>query len=158
MVIAFSLILLVGYAQNIDFDIILNFLSDRSVNRIVDIQSGDNRSDGYSNSIGFIINHPLLGAGRENGIDVVIGTAGYISFFAMFGIIGGVILLLHILYSFYLCLFNKFIPMQLKMQYIFMVLIMLSHREHVLQIFSYFIFLLIINGFSKIHELSIKKS
>jgi hypothetical protein len=158
IVIAFTLILLVGYIQNVDFDIILNFLADRSINRIVDIQSGDNRADGYSNSIGYIIDYPLLGAGRENGFDVVIGTAGYISFFAMFGIIGGVILLLHILYSFGLCLVNKSIPFQLKMQYIFMVLIMLSHREHVLQILSYFIFLLIINNFRQIDELSIKNT
>ena len=158
IVVAFSLILLVGYIQDIDFDIILNFLSDRSVNRVVDIQSGDNRADGYSNSIGYIIEYPLLGAGRENGLDVVIGTAGYISFFAMFGIIGGIILLLHILYSFGLCLVNKSIPFQLKIQYIFMVLIMLSHREHVLQILSYFIFLLIINSLRQIDELPIKNS
>jgi hypothetical protein len=155
IVVAFSLILLVGYIQNIDFDIILNFLSDRSVNRIVDIQSGDNRADGYSNSIGYIFDSPLFGVGRENGVDVVIGTAGYISFIAMFGIIGGIILMLHILYSFVLCLTNNSIPTQLKLQYMLMVLVMLSHREHVLQIFSYFIFILIINSLQKKNKLPI---
>jgi hypothetical protein len=132
------------FMANDYFNALLELFNNLYFERLLESYDENNRQVGYANSILEIIKNPVFGSGRENE-HLELGGSGYIRYIAQFGIIGGFVLLLHILNLFKSVLYSG-ILLSDKLLIIIGFVIMLLHREHVIQLFAYSMVILMIIG------------
>jgi hypothetical protein len=121
---------------------VVEFANNQFFVRIVNTIDQNNRQAGITRSLNIFVDNLMFGGGRMVTGKLDMAGSSYARFFGMFGFIGAFILLLHIIYSMKsiysgrLRLFDKFFI-------IASVILMLIHREHVIQLGAYSVFYLL---------------
>ena len=134
--------------------IIISLISDNKISKLVEFSYNqfivrlvntfeqNNRQAGINRALNVFANNILFGGGRFVTDNEKIAGSTYLRFFAMFGFIGGIVLLMHIFLLFVSICMGKLRFVE-KLFIITSVIVMLLHREHVIQLGAYTMFFLL---------------
>jgi hypothetical protein len=133
-------------------DKVLGYANRVFIERLLNIDKVNNRIPGYTETYHYFVEYPFMGAGRQKSTNIRIRGSGYIRFLGMFGIFGALILASHIGVTSYVVYKTKRLSYQKRAFILIGLILMLLHREHVMQLIAYCYYFLVYAGSMRLHK------